>query len=148
MANNCFVDIDITTASEEDAERLHKILTAAKKDADSRGEGFFIGCEKRYMFEAEIITHGNIVSVNGWVKWGFEDIEVWKFLAWLMARARVKDFRMRYDEGGCLLYGEYHYDLKILTDRYLPQDCFPSGEHDDVDTEKAWEQHGVVRIVG
>ena len=33
MANNCFVDIDITTASEEDAERLHKILTAAKKDA-------------------------------------------------------------------------------------------------------------------
>ena len=146
MANNCFVDIDITTASEEDAERLHKILTAAKKDADSRGEGFFIGCEKRYMFEAEIITHGNIVSISGWVKWGFEDTEVWKFLAWLMDRAGVRDFSMKYDECGALLYGEYRYDLKNLTDRYLPQDHYPTEE--DGDVEKAFQQYGVTRFLG
>ncbi len=65
-----------------------------------------------------------------------------------MTWAAITDFRMTYDEGGCLLYGEYRYDMKTLTDRYLPQDKFPTGEGDDVDTAKAFAKYGVTRIIG
>ena len=146
MANNCFVDIDITVASPEEAGKLFKILTEAKWAADREERGIYIGSERRYLFETEIAQSGSVVSICGWVKWGFDDIEVWQFLAWLMARAGVRDFRMKYDECGALLYGEYHYDLKNLTDRYLPQDYYPAEE--DGDVKKAFQQYGVTRFLG
>ena len=148
MANNCFVGIDIITATPEDAERLRDSLAAAKKAADERQEGVFIGCPTRYLFDADIDRSTNALFITGWVKWGFQDSEVWQFLAWLMKQVTLVDFRMTYDEGGCLLYGEYRYDMKTLTDRYLPQDKFPTGEGDDVDTELAFSKHGVTRIIG
>ena len=146
MANNCFVDIDITVASPEEARKLFKILTEAKWAADREERGIYIGSERRYLFDAEIVQSGSVVSVCGWVKWGFDDTEVWQFLAWLMARAGVRDFRMKYDECGALLYGEYHYDLKNLTDRYLPQDYYPAEE--DGDVKMAFQQYGVTRFLG
>ena len=148
MANNCFVGIDIITATPEDAERLRDSLAAAKKAADERQEGIFIGCPTRYLFDADTGRIGDTLFISGWVKWGFQDSEVWQFLAWLMKQVTLTDFRMTYDEGGCLLYGEYRYDMKTLTDRYLPQDKFPTGEGDDVDTELAFSKHGVTRIIG
>ncbi len=146
MANNCFVDIDITVTSPEEAGKLFKILTEAKWAADREERGIYIGSERRYLFETEIAQSGSVVSVYGWVKWGFDDTEVWQFLAWLMARAGVRDFRMKYDECGALLYGEYHYDLKNLTDRYLPQDYYPAEE--DGDVKKAFQLYGVTRFLG
>ena len=133
-----------TTA--EEAGKLFKILTEAKWAADREERGIYIGSERRYLFDAEIAQSGSVVSVYGWVKWGFDDTEVWQFLAWLMARAGVRDFRMKYDECGALLYGEYHYDLKNLTDRYLSQDYYPAEE--DGDVKKAFQQYGVTRFLG
>ena len=147
MANNCFVNIEITACTENDAGRLHEILTAAKKAADEKQAGVYIGCDSRYLFDAKFDLRGERLGIFGWVKWGFSDIEVWKFLAWLMARTAIKDFRMRYDECGALLYGEYHYDMHMLTDRRLPQEHYPV-DGDAADAEKAFEQFDVIRYIG
>ena len=148
MANNCFVRIEITAFTAKDAGRFCRKLNAAKKAADVNLEGVYIGCRGRYLFDAKIERNGDKIFIRGWVKWGFADAEVWMFLLWLMKEAGVKDLRMGYNEGGCLLYGEYHYDGQTLTDRYLPQEYFPSNEGDDVDTEKAFSEYGVTRIIG
>ena len=148
MANNCFVNIDITTITAIDAGRFCRKFKAAKKAADEKQVGMYIGCKTRYLFDAKIDRNGDRILISGWVKWGFIDAEVWMFLVWLMKEAGIKDFRMRYDEGGALLYGEYHYDGQTLTDRYLPQEHFPTGEGDDVDIEKAFELHSEIRHIG
>ena len=148
MANNCFVNIDITTITAIDAGRFCRKFKAAKKAADEKQVGMYIGCKTRYLFDAKIDRRGDRIFIGGWVKWGFIDAEVWMFLVWLMKEAGIKDFRMHYDEGGALLYGEYYYDGQTLNDRYLPQEHFPTGEGDDVDIEKAFELHGEIRHIG
>ena len=150
MANNCMVGIQIVTTTETDGEKLHGILTSAKMIADKKREGVYIGCERRYLFDAQIFRDRDTVQVFGWVKWGFSDDEVKSFIAWLKTQVEIKELRINYDECGCLLYGEYRYADEKLTQRYLPAEHFPDDDDSDhfgIELESALKRYGITEEI-
>lgn len=150
MANNCMVGIQIVTTTETDGEKLHGILTSAKMTADKKREGVYIGCERRYLFDAQIFRDRDTVQVFGWVKWGFSDDEVKSFIAWLKTQVEIKELRINYDEYGCLLYGEYRYAGNKLVKCSLPEINYPEDDGDSdfgITLESALKRYGITEEI-
>ena len=138
MANNCMTEFEITTATEQDAERLFHLLNAAKLEAEKKIQGFFIGSESRYFFDADIYYEGNTLGMYGWVKWGFADEEIAVIIKWFMAQAGIRNIRVIYDEAGCLLRGEFNYASgeQSIVHTYLPEKFYP----EDSDAEDYYDE--------
>lgn len=134
MANICSVNIKVKTPDESAAQTLSEKLTDLEKEADAQHVGLFVGSQ-RYLFDATIENCGNAVMIDGWVKWGFSDDEVIAFIKFLRKIAPVAECYIKYEEGGCLLYGEFQYDGTMLADCYLPEEDYPK----DNDAEDFYE---------
>ena len=137
MANNCFIDLYITTRTKWEADKIADILAKNIQEANKKNEGAFIGSNTRYIFDAEVINYTpNTVKVEGWVKWSMDYTEIKDIIDWLSQYVSISKLSMRYDEVGCCLYGEYVYNSrgkkgKKLLDKYVADDDFPTDEGQD-----------------
>jgi len=62
----------------------------------------------------------------------------------------IKSLLLRYEEGGCLLYGEYIYSAGTLSCRELPVSHYPDATDSDSDQEhlqQAFERYGTTRLI-
>ena len=134
MANICSVNIKIKTLDEALAHKLFEKLTVLQNEADAQHIGTYIGSQ-RYLFDEAIETCGTAVTMNGWVKWGFSDAEVIALIKFLWQTVPVAECSIKYEESGCLLYGEFQYDGKMLADCYLPEEDYPA----DCDSETFYD---------
>lgn len=127
MANTCFVTIELTFSSpEEAAERAEQYEQAA--DIDPRG--LFLGADDRWVADAGIDRLGDTVTIIGAVRW---DLNAYAFLQ-MLRHTGCTAARAWYDESGELLHGRYEWDGEIVRCWQVPQDDYPDWtEADEAD---------------
>ena len=149
MANICFVSLKIEFRSKRAALKVNAALTQLKEAADQQRKGFYAGSD-RYIFDAAFYVYEKEVSMAYWVKWGYSDEEVIALIKFLNEISPIKSLQLHYEEGGCLLYGEYIYSAGILSCRELPVEHYPDATDSDSDQEhlqQAFEQYGTTREI-
>ena len=149
MANICFVSLKIECRSKRAALKVNAVLTQLKEAADQQRKGFYAGSD-RYIFDAAFYVYEKEVSMAYWVKWGYSDEEVIALIKFLNEISPIKSLQLHYEEGGCLLYGEYIYSAGILSCRELPVEHYPDATDSDSDQEhlqQAFEQYGTTREI-
>lgn len=156
MANNCFIDLYITTRTKWEADKIADILAKNIQEANKRNEGAFIGSNTRYIFDAEVFNHSSVtVKVEGWVKWSISNTEIKDIIDWLKEYVSVVKLSMRYEELGQLMYGEYVYRSnaptgKKLYDKYVDEKDFPDDNGEDTfyeDLEQIFQKKAVKKYI-
>ena len=149
MANICFVSLKIECRSKRAALKVNAVFTQLKEAAAQQRKGFYAGFD-RYIFDAAFYVYEKEVSMVYWVKWGYQDAEVIALIKFLNEIASIKSLLLRYEEGGCLLYGEYIYSAGTLSCRELPVSHYPDATDSDSDQEhlqQAFERYGTTRLI-
>ena len=149
MANICFVSLKIECRSKRAALKVNAVLTQLKEAAAQQRKGFYAGSD-RYIFDAAFYVYEKEVSMAYWVKWGYQDAEVIALIKFLNEIAPIKSLRLRYEEGGCLLYGEYIYSVGTLSCWELPVSHYPDATNSDSDQEhlqQAFERYGTTKEI-
>ena len=139
MANNFFIKIKLETETVKQATELHQELQAAFEEADREMAGAFFG-SSRYLFEGHTEQTGTEVVIGGWVKWGYRDYEFADMFGWLRTKVTVKRFNMRYEEWGCLLYGEFDFNGETMKNHFLEEKDFPKPTSSDFDNFKKYRE--------
>jgi hypothetical protein len=156
MANNCYIDLYITTRTKWEAEKIGDILAKNIQEANKKNEGAFIGSNTRYIFDAGVINHTPVtVKVEGWVKWSISNTEIKDIIDWINAFVSVTKINMRYEETGMYLYGEYIYNKtgrkgKQLCDKYVEEKDFPTDFNDEnyyEDLEQIFQKKAVKKYI-
>ena len=149
MANICFVSLKIECRSKRAALKVNAVFTQLKEAADQQRKGFYAGSD-RYIFDAAFYVYEKEVNMAYWVKWGYSDEEVIALIKFLNEITPIKSLLLRYEEGGCLLYGEYIYSAGTLSCRELPVEHYPDATDSDSDQEhlqQAFERYGTIREI-
>ena len=149
MANICSVKIRVKSVDDASAQKLFDRLIALQKEADTQHIGIFIGSQ-RYLFDSAIEYCGTAVTLDGWVKWGFSDDEFIALIKFLRKIAPVAECYIKYEECGCLLYGELQYDGTMLADCYLPEEDYPKDFDSETfydDLEAAYQRFQEIREI-
>ena len=149
MANICFVSLKIECRSKRVALKVNAALTQLKEAADQQRKGFYAGSD-RYIFDAAFYVYEKEVSMAYWVKWGYQDAEVIALIKFLNEIAPIKSLLLRYEECGCLLYGEYIYSAGTLSCRELPVQYYPDATDSDSDQKRlqqAFDLYGTLRHI-
>ena len=149
MANICFVSLKIEYRSKRAAIKVNAALTQLKEAAAQEHKGFYAGSQ-RYIFDASLLVRERIFSMSYWVKWGYRDEEVIALIKFLNEISPIKSLQLHYEEGGCLLYGEYIYSAGTLSCRELPVSYYPDATDSDSDQEhlqQAFERYGTTRLI-
>ena len=149
MANICFVSLKIECRSKRAAIKVNAALTQLKEAADQQRKGFYAGSD-RYIFDAAFYVYEKEVSMAYWVKWGYSDEEVIALIKFLDEITLIKSLLLRYEEGACLLYGEYIYSAGTLSCRELPVQYYPDATDSDSDQERlqqAFDLYGTLRHI-
>lgn len=156
MANNCFIDLYITTRTKWEADKIADILAKNIQEANKRNEGAFIGSNTRYIFDAEVFNHSSVtVKVEGWVKWSISNTEIKDIIDWIKTFVSVTKINMRYEETGMYLYGEYIYNNtgrkgKQLCDKYVEEKDFPPDFNDEnyyEDLEQIFQKKATIKYI-
>ncbi len=128
MANYCDFTCRIITPNAHSLfERLERDLT----EADQRNEGLFIG-SNRYLFDSQLEVEDDVISLNGYTKWCFVSDEMDKFIKFLQGiDSAISSIKVEYEEGGCLLFGRYHFEDGMVHHIYLDECHFPDFDDDD-----------------
>lgn len=130
MANWCFVDMEVATKSEEDADKLESVLRAEEKLAAEEDRMVYIGSNKRYVNDFYIVeSDGPSVTIQGEVRWGISYEEMSDIVSWLESIVPCVRITCRQDESGCGVFGDYTYENGKLLYRYIPSYAYP--EYDE-----------------
>lgn len=129
MANCCFCDFTIEFDTEAEKESFINDFQEEISKANKEFVGVFFGCDKRYLFDAEVFDGTTTsVHISCWVKWCITDEDMMAFIEYIKnnhnKNYNVKSISVSYEELASDLIGRYKYDGEKLIENFLSQEQF------------------------
>lgn len=139
MANCCFFSMDLVFQNQADKKDCLSYLLDQQEDADSRGEGFSFGPGACYMFDTDIQDAGpNAISLDGWVRWGFDDGELSDFFEMALDKGWNVAMTCKYNDPSMIMYGEltFDYSTRVLSDMQVRESYLETFYENATEEEK------------
>lgn len=152
MPNWCSIDMTITAKTPDDAKKIHTALQTSYEKAQKEKVAMFLGSTEKYLFYSDFDLLDDSIYLHGDIKWSLDTKNAVEWIRWLKSHGEIIETQIKYEECGCQIFGRYHFNEKLLHDKYLPWEYFPKYDEEEPDSwndllNSALEKYGVETIV-